>query len=238
MPLIALTALLALQTSYPATRAFEAAVMKQSAANDPAGFMRAMPGGETYVANNVPVSFMIKLIYRLNDAQIAGAPDWINSERYEMRGKAEKQSTIDEFHEMFRNLLADRLQFRFHFEPKVQSYLALKLEKDGKLAVNDKPQDFEIPIQNAGRGKINGKRVAIWRLCWWVSQQLNRVVIDQTGLDKNYDFTLSWSPDENAPDAGPSIYTALREQLGLKLESTKGPVDVMVIDRIQRPSAN
>jgi uncharacterized protein (TIGR03435 family) len=114
-----------------------------------------------------------------------------------------------------------------------------------------------------GRGQLTGQGVPIKLLVQALSQQLGRTVVDQTGLKGNYDFTLKWTPDQNSPamamgpggpapgapppgadnapppdTSGPSVFTAIQEQLGLKLEPTKGPVEILVIDHIERPSEN
>jgi len=109
-----------------------------------------------------------------------------------------------------------------------------------------------------GRGQLTGQGIPLERLAMILSQQLGRTVMDQTGLKGNYDVTLNWAPDETQtamvkggaggnrgtdttqpPDsAGPSIFTAIQEQLGLKLDSTKAPVEVLVIDHVERPSEN
>jgi uncharacterized protein (TIGR03435 family) len=105
-----------------------------------------------------------------------------------------------------------------------------------------------------GRGHLESKGTSIPILAHLLSQQLGRTIVDKTGLTGNYDYALQWTPDDASPvvgpeggppkndsgtdSAGPSLFTALQEQLGLKLESTKGPVDVIVIDHIDLPSAN
>jgi uncharacterized protein (TIGR03435 family) len=102
-------------------------------------------------------------------------------------------------------------------------------------------------------GPVRGQGIAIANLVHLLSQQLGRIVVDKTGLTGKYDFTLQWTPDESQgppggppgidyappPDSsGPSIFTAIQEQLGLKLESEKGPVEILAIDHAEKPSAN
>ncbi len=242
-PLLVLAALGALQAAHKPL-AFEMAVVKASDPNAQAGGgIRPLAGGQTYVATNVPLRTMIRLMYSINDSQIQGGPDWMNTERYDVRGKAEKASNIDELHEMFQTLLADRFQLKFHKETKQLPVYELKVDKPGKMTVNESPQQFEIPMRFAGRGKAVGQRVPMSYLCWFLSQQLNRQVLDKTGLDKNFDFTLEFVPENARPEGGeppdgPTIFTALKEQLGLKLESTKGPVEVFVIDSAAKPAEN
>jgi uncharacterized protein (TIGR03435 family) len=152
---------------------------------------------------------------------------------------------------MFQNLLADEFKLVFHKEIKEGPVYALMVDKSGlKIRVNESPQDFQIPIKGPP-DKVIGTRVPMQYFCWWLGQVLQREerpVIDQTGLDKNYDFTLDFTPElppdfpkENLPPGfldHPSIFDAVRQQLGLKLEPQKGPVEYYVIDHVERPAEN
>ncbi len=120
------------------------------------------------------------------------------------------------------------------------------------MKLNETPQDFKIPVTPTGFGKATGVRVDMKYMCFFLSQApgIDRPVIDKTGLlDKNYDFMLHYTPelppgvsrDQLPPGVdmdGPTLFTALREQLGLKLEPQKGPVEVYVIDHVERPPTN
>jgi len=119
------------------------------------------------------------------------------------------------------------------------------------MKVNDKPQDYEWPIQFSGLGAMNGVRVPMRFLCWNLGQLLQqdeRPVVDRTGLPGYYDFTLTFLPpnmrsetkDALPQDVAdrPSLFAALKEQLGLKLTAQKGPVQYLVIDHVERPSEN
>jgi uncharacterized protein (TIGR03435 family) len=126
------------------------------------------------------------------------------------------------------------------------------VDKSGsKMKINDSDQDFKIPILPGPDNVSVGKRVPMQYLCWWLGQQLmaeDRPVIDKTGLNKKYDFTLSFLPElppnfpkENLPPGlldRPSIFDALKEQLGLRLQAEKGPVEYYVIDHIEKSSEN
>jgi uncharacterized protein (TIGR03435 family) len=119
-----------------------------------------------------------------------------------------------------------------------------------KMKINESEQDFKIPITSPQYYVYVGTRVPMPYLCWWLEQQLRaeqRPVINRTGLDKNYDFKLSFAPDlpniprEKLPQDlqdRPLLFDALREQLGLKLQAQKGPVEYYVIDHVEKPSAN
>jgi uncharacterized protein (TIGR03435 family) len=224
------------------------------------GGIRALPGGQTYVARFVPLKLMIELMYKITDSQIVGGPDWINTDRFDVRAKAEKPSTLDDLHIMFQNMLVERFKIQFHRETRTLPAFVLTVDKGGsKMTVNEEPEPFEIPIQ--GRGgppptppTFNGRRCNMEYLGWWLGQQLNgaqqidRPVVDQTGLKGFYDFKLTYAPDlsgrtgpngEQPPSFdGPNLFQALKEQLGLKLESSKGAVVVFVIDHVEKPADN
>jgi uncharacterized protein (TIGR03435 family) len=124
------------------------------------GGIRPLPGGQSYIATGVPVKLIIKLMYRITDSQISGDPGWLENELYDIQAKAEKPSNIDQLHEMFQTLLADRFHLQFHREMRELSAYALTVDKSGpKLKLNESPQDFEIPIKPTARGKISGVRV-------------------------------------------------------------------------------
>ncbi|SRR5579871_658763 len=225
------------------------------------GGIRALPGGQTYVARFVPLKLMMKLMYKISDAQIVGGPDWINTDRFDVRAKSEQPTTLDNLHIMFQNMLVDRFQIKFHKETRTMQAFFITVDKGGsKMKVNEEPEPFEIPIQRTGGGpppappEFTGHRVNMEYLSWFLSQQLNgaqqidKPVVDQTGLKGFYDFKLTYAPDLSGrvgPNGelpptfdGPALGEALRQQLGLKLESTKGPVEVFVIDHVEKPKEN
>jgi uncharacterized protein (TIGR03435 family) len=141
-------------------------------------------------------------------------------------------------------LLQDRFQLQFHRETRTAPVYSLAIAKGGiKLSASDSPQKGI----NAGQGTMLGEGASMTQLASKLSRLLQRPVVNNTGLAGNYDFKLAWTPDRelSAPSgqpadtaAGPSIFSALQEQLGLRLEATKGPVDVLVIDQVDKPSEN
>jgi uncharacterized protein (TIGR03435 family) len=237
----------------PPRLTFEVASIKPAKPGAPAGGIKAMPGGEEYIAQNAPVKLIISLMYKVPMRQISGGPDWINTDLYEIDAKADHSYNLDDLHTMFQNLLVDEFKLQFHKETKEGPVYALTLDKSGlKMKANETPQDFEIPIKGAPDGVFTGVRVPLQYLCWWLGQTAlqrdQRPVIDMTGLTGNYDFKLSFLPElppnfpvENLPPGfadRPSIYDALKQQLGLKLEPQKGPVDFFVIDHVEKPAEN
>ncbi len=195
---------------------------------------------------------MISLMYKIPMRQIKGGPDWLASDPYDVEARADKPYNLDDLHTMYQNLLADRLNLKFHKETVEGPVYALTLDTPGsKMKINDSPQDFNIPVTYTADGSAIGRRVPMSYLSWWLGQQLQndaRPVVDMTGLDKNYDFTLSFMPvlppdvqKENLPPElqnRPSIFDAVKQQLGLKLTAQRGPVEYYVIDHIDRPSDN
>jgi bla regulator protein blaR1 len=215
--------------------------------------------GQEVSATNVTVNWMIKLGYNVHAHQISGGPAWLDSDRYDTVGRSDTpgQPNRDQMKLMFRKLLVDRFQLRFHIERKELPVYAMVVARSGaKIAVsNGDPNDFpgigfgRAPgvISLAGRntglnGVVNGLQ----------SNILDRPVVDQTGMTGRYDFLLRFTPDPDqaasfggvAPantadlDAPPDIFTAFEQQLGLKLQPARAVVDVMVIDSIDRPSPN
>jgi uncharacterized protein (TIGR03435 family) len=235
----------------PVRLTFEVASIKPSKPGQRGGGIKPLPGGQEYTAKSVPVKLIISLMYKVPLRQITGGPGWLDSDLYDIEAKADHSYNIDDLHTMFQNLLADEFKLVFHKEIKEGPVYALMVDKTGsKMRVNESPQNFDIPIMGPP-GSVTGTRVPMQYFCWWLGQALQRderPVIDKTGLDKNYDFTLEFTPElppdfpkENLP-AGfldhPSIFDALRQKLGLKLEAQKGPVEYYVIDHVERPAEN
>ena len=230
---------------------FDVAVIRPSQPGVRGGGIKPLPGGNGYLVQNVPVKAMISLMYKVPGRQITDGPDWLNNEGYDIEAKADHAYSLDDLHVMFQNLLADRFNLKFHKEIREGPVYALAVAKSGsKMEVNESPQDFKIPITSPDYYVFVGTRVPMPYLCWWLEQQRlpeERPVINQTGLDKNYDFTLSFAPDlpdiprEKLPGGlqdRPLLSDALQEQLGLKLQPGKGPVEYYIIDHVEKPSEN
>jgi uncharacterized protein (TIGR03435 family) len=218
----------------------------------PGGFIKAMPSGQGYLAKVVSVKLMISLMYKIPARQITGGPGWLDSELFDIQAKADKSYNIDDLHTMFQNLLADRFGLKFHVEKKDGNIYALTIDRSGlKMKPNTSPQDYAIPVQPNGQANITGTRVPMNYLCWQLGQFLQndeRPVINMTGLTGNYDFKLVFRP-QLPPGAGedslppsfldrPDLFTAVREQMGLKLNAQKGSVTYIVIDHVEKPSEN
>ena len=232
---------------------FEVASIKPVKPGGRGGGIKPKPAGQGYDAVGAPVRLMISLMYRIPMQHVTGGPGWLDSDLWDVEAKADKAYSIDDLHTMFQNLLADEFKLKFHKEIREGPVYALMVDKSGaKMKVNESPQDFEIPI-GGGRGGVTiGKRVPMSYFCYWLGlsplRNDDRPVIDRTGLKGNYDFTLSFMPElppgfdkANLPPEfldRPTIFDALRAQLGLKLEAQKGPVEYYVIDHVEKPAAN
>jgi len=152
---------------------------------------------------------------------------------------------------MFQSLLADRFKLVLHHDTKELPVYALVIGKNG-IKFKESTGDAQQRRIMMGRGRINGEAMSMDMLVNQLGNQLGRTVIDKTGLKGPYQINLEWTPEQAqsiggpdgggegraSSDTGPTIFTALQEQLGLKLESQKGPVDILVIDKIEKPSEN
>jgi uncharacterized protein (TIGR03435 family) len=232
---------------------FEVASIRLSTPTQP-GFqaIKLRADGSGYTASYVPVKLMIAFMYQIPARQIVGGPRWLEDDRYDVEAKADKKYTVDDLNTMYENMLADRFHLKFHIETKEANAYVLTIDKNGsKMKVNDQPQSYKIPITFGGIGVMNGLRVPMPYFCWTLGQILQqdeRPVVDLSGLSGFYDFTLSYRPPGLSQEARdnlsqealdrPSLFDALREQLGLRLTAQKGPVQYFVIDHVERPTAN
>jgi uncharacterized protein (TIGR03435 family) len=188
--------------------------------------------------NNVTLKACITWAFRMTDSQVYG-PEWLASERFNIVAKAESGKPQPE---MLASVLAERFKLAAHRETKELTLYALVVTKNGpKLKKVDPGEDDT----TSRRGHLTATRVSMGGLARFLAGpnvRLGRPVVDKTGLDGVFDFNLDWSPEgstEKAADALPSIFIALQEQLGLKLESQKGPVEVLVVDHVEKvPTEN
>ena len=216
------------------------------------GFQDIKARADGYTASYLPVKMMIALMYRIPARQILGGPSWLRDDRYDVEAKTDKTYSVDDLNTMYQNMLVDRFHLKFHIETKEANAYVLTLDKKGsKMKVSDKPPSYDFPITFSGIGLMHGTHVAMPFFCWMLDQMLQqdeRPVVDMTGLSGFYDFNLSYLPrdlpqevhnnlSQEALDR-PSLFEALKEQLGLKLTPQKGPVQYLVIDHIDRPTEN
>jgi uncharacterized protein (TIGR03435 family) len=243
--------------------AFDVATIKPSAPNAMGGSSGVWPNGNL-VSKNEPLKFAICDAYGVLILQCLGGSAWLESDRYDIEAKPDS-ATAEQFlklswkqrkpvqQRMQQALLADRLKLKAHFETREMPILALVVAKGGLKMHEAKPGDiyanglkrddgkpFGAGVFSMGNGNVSQQGMSLDTLALNLPGMTGHIVENKTGLTGVYDFTLRYSDDMSASSdsSTPSIYTALEEQLGLKLESTKGPVQVLVIDHVERPSAN
>jgi len=239
-----------------ANPAFEVATIKPSDPAHPEQII-TLRGAEV-ITTNVTVHALINLAYWLHPKQLTGGPAWTETEKFDMAGTpdAPGQPNVDQMKVMIQKLLTDRFQLKFHFEKRELPVYAVRLAKTGAKITQSRDDPKGIPGWNFGRnpsGMIMAFRNSPMSQFTAVLQNsTDRPVVDQSGLTGRYDFTLNFTPDAamaallggppppagDNPDAAPDLFAAFQQQLGLKLEPAKAPVDVMVIDKVERPSEN
>ena len=211
--------------------AFEVASVKPSTPGSSGGGITPGPDGLT--ARNATLLFCIRIAYDVREDQVSG-PSWISSEQYDISAKAGGAVGQDQLRLMLQTLLADRFKLALHREARLRSVYTLTVGKDGAKL-------HEATDEGGGStaevGHLVFKGASMPALARRLSQQLHAPVADMTGLKGIYDFTLDWQQDESV--LGASIFTAVQEQLGLKLEAKKDQVDVLIIDHAEKiPTAN
>jgi len=236
--------------------AFEVAAIKPSdmAARNNGCFLKGQPGGQTFIGRCITARLLITYSYKIIDSQLVGGPNWLDTDLYDFDAKADHSLTRADLAPMLQTMLADRFKLQFHRETRTMPALTLTVDKAGaKMKPNDGPNEWDFAITTVPGSsipKFKGARCPVSYLSWWIAQRENRPVVDKTGLDGFWDFTLEFVPDglgegrkvangEPMPALeGPTLPKALREQLGLKLEPEKGPVDVYVIDHVEKATGN
>jgi uncharacterized protein (TIGR03435 family) len=193
---------------------------------------------------DVSVQTCIKWAYGVQDSQISG-PAWLDSERYDLVAKADDPATEAQMKLMLQTLLADRFQLGFHHQDKELKAFALTIAKGGAKLSPAAAPDAKPYRQNSANGTI-AKSMSIRDFADFISGPLQMPVVDETGLTGKYDFAIDFMPylpdaknmGPDRPDSTSILMAALQGELGLKLESRKTQVDVMVIDHVEKPSAN
>jgi uncharacterized protein (TIGR03435 family) len=193
-------------------------------------------------ANNIPFSAIVESAFGIRGFQILNAPGWLSRDTYDLSIKTGtlKDLNEEEIRPYLRSLLADRLHLQYHRERREgQVYSLIPAKGGAKLTPHSGDGDPATNMSSrSGKIFISCTNVSMTTFASTVSGQLERPVLNNTGLEGGYDFKLTFAGDPAPGSTEPSLLTALQEQLGLKLESTKGPVDYIVIDRLDKPSAN
>jgi uncharacterized protein (TIGR03435 family) len=236
---------------------FEVASLKPASDLMAPGIIRRMPGDRGYFGTNMPLLSYLTVAYQVRASQISG-PDWI-SDHFDLDAKAERPSTVDELHVMLQHLLEERFHLKLRRESKEQAGYALVVDKGGPKLNIHPPEDRTLLPISPGWGKHTGTNVTMPYFAFYLSNELDRTVVDRTGLDGHYDFQVEWagdrvnaampmpaapagSPGAPAPmemreaqlPTGPTIFNALKQQLGLRLDPAKVPVEHLVVEHIEK----
>jgi uncharacterized protein (TIGR03435 family) len=239
---ICIAVLAASVTFAQAPLVFEVATIKPT---DPAfgGIVMRLAGGR-FSATGFTLRDLIAFAYQVDISQIAGGPNWAASERYDVLGKPEKEGplTRDVARVMLRALLTDRFQLKIHRETREMPVYVMTLGKNGAKmkprTEGDGGESTRLVFQGA---KATGRNVSAKVLAEELQAMVfDRPVVDQTGLAGNFDFNLSWRPEVSAPvdSNDPDIFTAIQEQLGLRLQLQKAPAEMIVVDAAEKASEN
>jgi uncharacterized protein (TIGR03435 family) len=240
-----------------ANPSFEVATIKPSTPNRPGkgfGFR-----GTQFITINTNLNDLIAFAYGLHAKQIVDAPAWFDTDLYDIVGVPDVpgQPNLKQMGVMVQKLLADRFKLQFHHDKRELSVYAISVAGGGpkmtkSTAAPNDPQGFGF----VALGDLTVRNMSMADFATWMqSGVMDRPVVDQTGLTDRYDFKLKWTPDQSQfaqfrttgavvppatddPKAPPGLYTAVQEQLGLKMESKKAPDDVIVIDHVEKASAN
>jgi uncharacterized protein (TIGR03435 family) len=198
--------------------------------------------GGRLVIVNASLQTLIRNAYGVLPFQLSNLTGWPDETRFDINAKnaSGEDITQDSLKPLLQNLLVDRFHLKAHWETREMPIYSLVTEKDGPKfkAHADAPDHGMNTSKQQGLVRMRGTDVPMSELAGNLANQLGRFVTDDTNLQGHYDFVLHWEPDPTAESNEPSLFTALREQLGLRLESRKGPVKILVIDKAEKPADN
>ena len=209
----------------------------------------------SFQASNVPIKRLLIRAYGVRQELISGLPDWADSARFDVSAKvvdpdvtALKKLTPDQRREFIVAMLRDRFHLKAHFETKTLPVYELTVTKDGpKFHASAAGEGTSMGTDsNGGRTELKATAISMTDMAGLLTKQADRTVLDRSGLAGKYDLQLKWTEDRpsgaadngSAPEDIPGLFTALQEQLGLKLTPSRGPVPTLVIDHIDRPTEN
>ena len=236
---------------------FEVATVKPNTSGSGGSSSGLATNTSVFKATNVTIRGLLRFeAFMIADARIVGGPKWMDSARFDIEARLDPNDAkrLDSlpFNQrnqvkdaMVQKLLADRFQLKWHWEDREQPVYALIVAKSG--AKMQPAADINRGSQwMLNGGRFEAKDVTMDQVADLLTQgaadDLGRVVVNQTGIAGAFDFKINWTPDHGAPSwngsSGASIFTAIQEQLGLKLEPTKSPIKVLVIDNLEMPSEN
>jgi uncharacterized protein (TIGR03435 family) len=202
--------------------------------------------GDRFIIRNESVANMMTFAYSIHPRQIVNAPDSLFHDRWDIQGKPDMEGEPGgrQMQEMIQKLLADRFGLKFHRDRRELSVYAIQIAKSGPKLTPARNPDAKPDQEANGKGTEETVTYTSSTMQDFTAGEqlfLDRPLIDQTGLTGKYDFSLNYTFDQmrvTDPNAPPGMFTAIQEQLGLKLQPVKAPVDVLVIDSVQKPSEN
>ena len=226
--------------------AFEVATIRPAAPSTDGHTHIVYPPDDRFSATNITLLALMQWAYGMPEKQILDGPPWLASTRFDIQAKSDigeqlKSLTSDQGNELKRNmvqaLLADRFHLKVHEETRVLPAYDLILAKGGSKLQLSQSNGKSV---GTGRTYFNGQGLTVTIIAEELSQIAGRIAVDKTGLAGRYDLKLRWTPDDaaTADTEYPTLFTAVQEQLGLKLEPAKEAVPVLVIDHIDPPTAN
>jgi uncharacterized protein (TIGR03435 family) len=243
---------------------FEVATVRPNKSGESGASLGPRPGGRLNGTNQTARN-LIRNAFNVQPYQLIGGPDWMDSDRFDIVAKA-ADTDLDakvmlpgpqQYMLRLQSLLEDRFKMATHWETRELPVYALVVATEGKLGPKLKVHAGECDRARSGgppppgspaffcgtRGnmtptsaKVTGVGIALDGFARNLSGQTGRYIINKTGLTGSYDLELEFTPDQSADNVGPSLFTAMQEQLGLKLDSQRAPVEVLVIDRLERPT--
>ena len=220
---------------------FEVASVKPTATQDGSLAVHFPPGGR-FSIRNLTLKQLLQTAYAVQAYQISGGPGWITSAGFDIEARAgagTEDLSRAQVLRMVQTLLADRFQLALHRETRLLPVYALIVGKTGSRL---QPADTNLGPPQTRMGQMVVRKMSMTEFANILALALKRPVKDETGLKGEFAFTLEWTPGlsdtEDRPSPRPSLFTAVQEQPGLKLESVKGPIEVLVIDHAEKPSGN
>jgi len=206
--------------------------------------------GNRFATTDTSLVDLLKYAYGLQEQEIAGGPKWLATQKFDLVGDPETQTrpSADEFKKMVQNLLADRFRLTAHRETRDLSVYEIVPAKGGaKLTRSTRPPDG-VPVVGYSPGRLTAGNATIADFATFLQRYVtDRPVFDGTGITGKYDLALRWTPDDTQTEPGrqtddnsafPGLFTAIEEQLGLKLQEEKRPAQVFVIDHVDMPTEN
>jgi uncharacterized protein (TIGR03435 family) len=238
-----------------ATPAFDVVSIKPNKTDS--GNVSTNMSNAKFDASNVSLEMMILNVYDLKENQLTGLPHWAESDRFDITAKVSepdpavmKHLTQEQRQKMLEVILLDRFQLKFHHELKMLPVYEMVLVKGGpkfkETTAAEAASENGVNGVRAGGVSIHNTQlyatgVPLSDLASHLSGQLHRIVIDKTGLNGKYNLSLAWTPDDAPPgreSTAPTLFTALQEELGLRLQSSKAEVEMFVVDSVAQPDSN